>query len=359
MTTLNEPPTWNLGRSDFDAWVKDLIASGKHVIAPSDRGTARSFRALKSGDSVAFARRGKSTWSPKEHLFPKTETLFTYSVKGSDVEMADPEPLAAEQVLLGVRPCDAAGLCRLRTVLSPDPMFAHRSDLTTVVAFACAESDAECFCTAVGGSPIGREGVDLMIAASADGLVARAFTPKGQALVPSGKKAWKAAVGAAWEDVVASSREVEKAIDKAPVARAWAKPLEDGFASPVWSGLSESCIGCSICTYVCPSCSCFNVEDEGNASCGSRCRSWDSCSYGLFTVHGSGHNPRPDQASRLRQRVLHKFSYFQVAQAQTADGMGPQMCVGCGRCTLHCPVGIDIHGAVHAAMRATEAPHGK
>jgi ferredoxin len=99
-----------------------------------------------------------------------------------------------------------------------------------------------------------------------------------------------------------------------------------------------SCIRCGVCTYLCPSCHCFDINDEIESASpfrGTRVRTWDTCQFPDFTMHSSGHNPRPDKASRLRQRLLHKFRYF-------VETTGQFMCVGCGRCISHCPVGIDI-----------------
>jgi sulfhydrogenase subunit beta (sulfur reductase) len=110
------------------------------------------------------------------------------------------------------------------------------------------------------------------------------------------------------------------------------------FESPFWDEQSLSCIRCGICTYLCPTCHCFDINDEIASSSplrGERVRNWDNCQFPDFTMHSSGHNPRPDRASRLRQRILHKFQYF-VERYQNYQ------CTGCGRCVSKCPVRIDI-----------------
>jgi len=91
---------------------------------------------------------------------------------------------------------------------------------------------------------------------------------------------------------------------------------------------------------VCPSCSCFDVHHEGNAWGGREFRNWDACTFPLFTLHASSHNPRGGPDARYRQRVLHKFAYSTPEHRQAVR------CVGCGRCIDLCPAGIDIHDAV-------------
>ena len=110
--------------------------------------------------------------------------------------------------------------------------------------------------------------------------------------------------------------------------------LEQGYDNALWDSLHEKCIGCGTCTFLCPTCHCFDILDEG-ADKGERIRIWDSCMFPLFTLHASGSNPRPTGKQRFRQRVMHKFKYF-------VDNNGRAACTGCGRCIEYCPVNLDI-----------------
>ncbi len=106
--------------------------------------------------------------------------------------------------------------------------------------------------------------------------------------------------------------------------------------APFWDDVAFSCINCGTCTFVCPTCWCFDIQDETKLKESKRFRNWDTCMSGLFTHHASGHNPREQKVQRVRQRFMHKLKYF---LDKYDSGV---MCVGCGRCVKSCPVNIDI-----------------
>ncbi|UCG91125.1 MAG: 4Fe-4S dicluster domain-containing protein, partial [candidate division WOR-3 bacterium] len=119
----------------------------------------------------------------------------------------------------------------------------------------------------------------------------------------------------------------------------------DNFDGSYWETLHQKCLGCGICTYFCPTCHCFDINDEVIKSHGRRVRTWDSCMFPLFTLHASGHNPRPTKKERMRQRIIHKFNYSKKYYGKT-------FCVGCGRCIINCPVNVDVRRIVKEIMEA-------
>lgn len=330
---------WRLTAERLRAWLDAIRQAGACLVAPVREGGLRRFRAVRSPDEIDLTP-GKTRWSPKEFVFPRTEPLFTYALDGDGVSLEPAPPPAAPQVLFGVRPCDAAGLRRLDAVLlAADGLYAARRAQTTVVSAVCVEAAPECFCAAVGGSPAGEEGSDVQVAEADGTWLVRPLTAAGRALT-AGLEGEPPVPEEAWARVRDAARALGARLGRTLLGPAGPARLEAGFGDPAWEALGRRCLGCGLCTYACPSCSCFDVTDTGSGPCGARCRSWDSCTFALFTRHATGHNPRPTTAARYRQRVLHKFAYFPLRHG------GLPMCVGCGRCVALCPVGLDLRAAV-------------
>jgi heterodisulfide reductase subunit C len=118
--------------------------------------------------------------------------------------------------------------------------------------------------------------------------------------------------------------------------------LDKIFEDKLWRDISLKCLSCGICTYLCPTCHCFDMQDETTLKNGARVRVWDTCMNPEYTIHASGHNPRPTRMNRTRNRVYHKFSYIPKNHKVIA-------CVGCGRCINECPVNIDIIDVIEQA----------
>jgi ferredoxin len=114
-----------------------------------------------------------------------------------------------------------------------------------------------------------------------------------------------------------------------------AEKLSAMFEHPLWDELHLPCLGCGTCTFACPTCYCFEMGPELRGTMGTEMRYWDSCMFSEYTRMAGGHNPRPTLKERLRNRYLHKLSFF-------AERYGQGLCVGCGRCIEKCPVGLDI-----------------
>ncbi|MBN2574248.1 MAG: 4Fe-4S dicluster domain-containing protein, partial [Deltaproteobacteria bacterium] len=273
------------------ATLLDAIAkSGSRILGPKEVAERIEIAEIKNAGELAET--GQSTVSAKATVFPKVERLLKYRFEGKNVTLEDNEPQAAPTVLFGIRPCEARAFHALDVVFNwdyKDKFFNERMANTTVVAMSCTSTDESCFCTSVGSRPDDTAGSDILLSPlKAGGLLAQVLTDKGKALVDLAKAAFQPLAGA--PDLVPAAT-VRPAFD----AKALEKKLGGKFDSPIWVEQSLRCLGCGACAYVCPTCVCFDIQDEADTRKGDRLRTWDSCGMRLFTLHASGHNPRDKQ----------------------------------------------------------------
>ena len=321
-----------LTKDKFGGFI-DLLSKRK-LYVPQMAGETLRFAPVDSKDEASLVFSNTAV-PPKSVLFPQTETLYEYEAGGTEMKIPEgPE----EKVLLGVRPCDARALTIVDKLFSwdiDDPYYLKKRETTTIIGLACQEPGINCFCTSVGGGPASTEGMDLLLTDLGEGYLLQPLTEKGEKLC---QDAGELLVDAAGDDTQAADKfhqeAAEKIVRKINVDDIPQK-LEELWESPLWKRVSDACLGCGACTFLCPTCHCFDIQDEMEGFEGRRCRIWDSCMFKEYTLHTSGHNPRPTRRERTRNRVNHKYSYF-------VKNFGTIACVGCGRCINNCPVNIDI-----------------
>jgi ferredoxin len=181
--------------------------------------------------------------------------------------------------------------------------------------------------------------MDVIVYPVEGGYQVRVLTEKGEQL-------WQSEGGKMkdeWPEA-AVSRDPQFAI---PEKDSWPAQFDDTF----WAEMSERCLSCRICAYVCPTCRCFDVRDEAvQTDNGSnqfeRIRCWDSCAGTTYRQIAGGHNPRVAKGERLRNRFMCKFYYY-------PEQYGPTACTGCGRCVDACPVNIDITEVIQHLMEVS------
>lgn len=338
-----------LPKGELQSWCARLKEAKIRVVVPMERNGRIIFDELADGSELSLPTGYiKSDLSPKQFLFPPTEPLFRFQFKHEDVELEETEPHAPKTALLFIRPCDAAGIIALSKVFFDDPVdpyFASRFDNTILIALACDERTPSCFCTAAGYSPYWSDDVDVLVCDVDDAYLLWIFTDKGEQAVGAAPELFSEAEESHIEESNKKRASIEANLPPYAELVGIAEKLIANFESGLWERLCRRCLSCGACTYVCPSCSCFDVADEDNPYGGCRYRNWDGCCFAMFTMHASGHNPRPTQMHRYRQRTMHKFSYFPLRY-------GMNMCVGCGRCIDVCPVGMDIYEVAKALSSA-------
>jgi sulfhydrogenase subunit beta (sulfur reductase) len=330
-----------ISREDLERFIKALQQSYE-VYAPVKEGDYHSFQLLK-GDETVDLNFSNTRLSPKSLLFPQSERMFEFNLDETSEEAHILKEAPKEfppSVIFGIRPCDAKAL-RLMNVNfdNPefkDPWWVKRMDSMAFIGLGCNEPSSTCFCTSVGGGPFHEEGLDVLLFDLGDLYLAKALTDKGERLLEQGEVR-KDADADTKKRADALKQEAEDKIGShVPTDRLKDKEVLELFDAPFWDEVAFACINCGTCTFVCPTCWCFDIQDEVQKTQGDRIRSWDSCMFPLFTLHASGHNPRSDKVQRVRQRFMHKLKYY---VDKYGDGVA---CVGCGRCVNSCPVNIDI-----------------
>jgi ferredoxin len=254
-------------------------------------------------------------------------------------------------VVFGIRPCDARGISISNKVFQndrfTDPYWKGKIDQTVFVGLACDAPSPQCFCAAMGGSPFGESGLDALAFRQGGDLGLKTLTDKGAELIK--------AAGAQEANLADEIKKLEATAIEAQGVKADYKPIDDLdlmdlFKDPHWVATAENCLNCGVCTFFCPTCHCFDIQDEASERGGVRMRNWDTCMSWLFTVHGTGHNPRPTKTERVRQRFMHKLKYIPLKQ----DGV--RGCTGCGRCVAMCPVNIDIRSVALKMTQTAPSP---
>lgn len=236
-----------------------------------------------------------------------------------------------KRIVIGARPCEVRGLTLLDKLFDSeykDDFYINNRKRTIIVGLACGKPDKSCFCTSMQGSPAGFSGMDALLFESDDGFVIELITDKGKHIF-----------GSIGEDLKEKQKlDKDKMLTLVKKKIKTPENLDKVFESGYWDEVSKPCISCGVCTFLCPTCHCFDLVDEER----KKLRCYDGCSFPDFTLEASGVNPRPTKKERYRQRVYHKFDYFK-------KNFGENLCVGCGRCIRYCPVKIDIADIVDKA----------
>lgn len=315
-----------------------LAAAGRRVFGPTVIGGRSAYRQL--GGPEGLDLKAPLPALPLKALFlPPSEVLLTWRQDHNEVTLSPVPTTFTPAVVLGARPCDAAGVEILDKVMGwdyRDELWFGRREATTIVSLACSAPEADCFCETVGLAPDSTRGSDVLLYEVPGGYRALAVTEKGEALFELGRDVFEAArpADAPPEAVVEAAR--VKAEAAARQLAAMTDYLSTHFEDGLWASIGLRCHGCGACASVCPTCHCFDIVDEPDGyRGGTRRRNWDACQSSKFTVHASGHNPRADQNTRFRQRVLHKFSIY-------PQRFGPTLCTGCGRCSRVCAAGQNL-----------------
>jgi len=325
-----------IGKKDIGKLLKEWSREFT-LFVPSREGDAVKMAGW-NGKDTDFLDRYRNTVIPaKAIFFPQMEELFSFQ-KSRDGSHIEP-PVLGEQnrLVFGIRPCDAKALAMLDMTFEDayeDPYYLSKRRNTVLVGIGCTRPYDTCFCTSLGSSPTDSKYVDIMFIDIGDEFFIEEVTDKGRELISL--TGWLAKATEVDEIRV---REAKEAAYNKVTRILEINGIEDRLLtifddSEYWEKIAAKCLSCGICTYLCPTCYCFDMNDELVKEQGTRFRSWDSCGFSIYT-RMPAENPRLEKWRRVRQRVCHKFEFYPMT-------FGVIACTGCGRCIRLCPVNWDI-----------------
>jgi len=331
----------------------EAIISSNETYAPVEKSGKFEFKRVMNLSECDPESAIDKTMSIKPLFFPRSakimKTITTSA--GTDVKETVEEPLAGKRIILGVKHCDARSLQVLDKVYLwdyHDTDYQNRRKNTVIISARCDKAGQHCFCTSLDYDVENMDAMDLLIVNGQDGKVyIKARTEKGEAFLKE-LTSLQLAVGSQQS----AEEEIKKQYDAFAASfrlkmnyKEVNEKLGKLFDSPEFENVSANCISCNTCAFICPTCHCFKISDEKIKDSGVRYKSYDSCNNGYFTLMAGGHNPRPVKYRRWRQRAMHKFVYYK-------ERFGVNLCVGCGKCTISCPVNISIFEVVNQVANA-------
>ena len=327
-----------------------LIAESQELYLPVKTAEQVNF-GVWSEDAQVDLDTLKSVKSPKDAFFPQSETLYTCVKEGKKIQI-EPEALKEQKfVVFGMKACDIQGVQVLDKVFLADPVdtfYAARREHGTIVAMACHEPEESCFCK-VFGIDCANPAADVATWMAEGNLYWKSLTEKGEALTKAVESLLADADDADEKKVEDEKAAIRSIVEKLPYSNlsleGWnGDALSEKFDSPLWEELYKPCLACGTCTFVCPTCQCYDIKDYDTGHGVKRYRCWDSCMYSDFTMMAHGNN-RTSQMQRFRQRFMHKLVYV------PANNDGMYSCVGCGRCVEKCPASLNIVKVIKAFQK--------
>lgn len=334
---------YRIQKSNLPKLYEAMSAVGDLILPVKN--TGKTNYALWNADAQVDIETLKTVKSPKDAFFPQSENLYTCGKKDGKTTITQQDRCNTPFIVFGMKACDVRGIAVLDKVFLSEPVdtyYAARREHGIIVSLACSRPETSCFCGTFGIDCAQPEG-DVVTWTAGEYLYWDARTEKGKSLTEKVSSVLEDCDTAPVEEAKAAIRAIcQKLPLKDLDISAWgADAAQKNFDSPLWEQLYKPCLACGTCTFVCPTCQCYDIKDYNTGNGVQRYRCWDSCMYSDFTMMAHGNN-RNSQMQRFRQRFMHKLAYF------PANNDGMFSCVGCGRCVDSCPSHLNIVKVIKA-----------
>ncbi len=325
-----------------DALIKDYI-----VIAPNYKNNVPTLSLVNNSSEVNYEilfNEKLPMVPPKKVFLTPNQTLFRYSLKKGIIEDCDEllrQSLEKDIIIFGISPCDITGVGVLERIFHDnysDDIFLRLRENSIIIGMNCLDHCYEnCFCETMSSNDP-KSGFDIMLTEIAKGrLMAVPNSDRGKKILRVYPEIFSEITKDDYTNYAKALQLKENNFKTEFLIEGLASQVEDSFESAIWEEFSKKCLFCGSCTFVCPTCYCYNVKEkvEMNLEDGAKQREWDSCYYPEFALVAGGHNFREKKSQRFRYRYLHKF--VDLPRRYNFEG-----CIGCGRCVTYCPAKIDV-----------------
>ncbi len=323
-----------LTKENIKGLVSELMKSYR-VVAPVKKETRFDFCEIEKFEDIRMDY-DTTILPPKKHLSPPVETLLKFKRSENKAEpVFDNTPVA----LFGLHPCDIKAIRHLDQAFSEnnnyDRHYLAKREKSLIIGLECQPYDY-CFCSSV-GSTFAKDGFDIMLTPAGDSYFAEAGSKKGEEILKSiqAKPAQESDAKKAEQFRAEKEKKIVRKFNKVNASTV-KELMEKTWDHKHWKELEERCLACGSCNLVCPTCFCFDVQDDVslNLNDGERKRLWDGCMLVDFAKVAGGENFREHRSQRIRHRINRKMNYLY-------DRFNSPTCVGCGRCVRACTVKID------------------
>ncbi|MFA5553866.1 MAG: 4Fe-4S dicluster domain-containing protein [Phycisphaerae bacterium] len=316
-------------KTDLANLIDKLIAS-ERVIGVQAKGDRFDFSPLASAEDLRLDYDVTLT-PPKKYFQPPVETLMTFEVGGGYKSQYNDKPF----ILIGVHPYDMIAINQMDKIFAQDHCDNHyfkRRCSATIIACDVAKASEDVFASSM-GTAIVKSGFDILLTDIGDSYIAQAATEKGLAILAKAKTSEPS------QQDMDKRQEVQnrnaKSLNKQQLKCSPSylpRLLDRAYNHPIWEEKAKTCFSCGSCNQVCPTCYCFNVQDDvsWDLKTGKRQRAWDGCLLDGFTKVAPDHEFRKNRSDRFRHRLYRKGKYV------PGKIDGEIACVGCGRCVGAC-----------------------
>ncbi|WP_315079451.1 anaerobic sulfite reductase subunit AsrA [uncultured Clostridium sp.] len=309
---------YNLSR-EYDMYAPKLFL-GEGTYSDTDR---IRYGKVENIDEIVFDK--KAEYSSKEILLPISETLFFFTE--DEIKEAKTSKKGA---IVFLRSCDLHAIKRMDDIYlkngHEDFYYKRLREKTKFILIGCEKSFEKCFCVSMETNKIDEYAAYLKVIG--DEVYIDAKEEEFIKLFSIGENV------EVKPDFVSENNKKVSVPDNLSL---------DIINSKMWEDYNARCIACGRCNFVCPTCTCFTMQDifyTDNGKAGERRRVWASCQVDGFTEMAGGHTFRADKSQRMRFKVMHKVYDYKKK-------WGYHMCVGCGRCDDICPEYISFSNCIN------------